>query len=250
MQIHLRFCTVLVFGVTALTLHASEEVDFNRDVRPILSDKCFACHGPDTGSREADLRLDQRDSSVMDRGGYQVVAPGQPSESELITRVRSDDEYEQMPPEDYGKTLSDAEIKTLVQWIEQGAEWQGHWSWVPAVRPVTPSVGNQDWVVNPVDAFILSRLEDESIEPSAVADRRVLARRLSFDLTGLPPTREQVQAFIQDGSPQAYEKFVDRLLESPHYGERMAMYWLDVVRYADTLGYHGDQERIVSPYRD
>jgi hypothetical protein len=237
-------------SLTAFGAHADDKIDFNRDVRPILSDKCFACHGPDNGSREADLRLDDRDSAVMDRGGYQVVAPGQPGKSELINRVRSDEDYERMPPDDFGKTLSDGDIKTLVRWIEQGAPWQGHWSWVPPIRPEVPKVANQTWVLNPVDAFILSGLESRSLKPSPVAGRRWLARRLSFDLTGLPPTLEQVNAFIHDGSPHAYERIVDRLLDSPHYGERMAMYWLDLVRYADTLGYHGDQERSVSPYRD
>ncbi len=243
MQITNRQFIVFLFCLFTVRLAAAEEIDFNRDVRPILSDKCFSCHGPDTESREAELRLDQRESAVMDRGGYQVVMAGQPDESELIARICSDDEYEQMPPEDFGKTLTDSEKQILIRWIEEGAVWQGHWSWVAPTRPNLPTVDDQTWVLNPVDAFILSRLEQEAIKPSAIADRRTLARRLAFDLTGLPPTFAQVESFVQDESPYAYEQFVDRLLDSPHYGERMAMYWLDLVRYADTLGYHGDQVR-------
>jgi hypothetical protein len=241
---------LLVFCWIAGPAVAAEGIEFNRDVRPILSDKCFACHGPDAESREADLRLDQRESAITDRGGYRVVSPGQPDQSELVHRIRSEDEYERMPPADFGKNLTDEEVEVLVGWIQQGADWKGHWAWVPPVRPEVPAVRNEHWVRNPIDAFILAQLEAEGIQPSPVANGRLLARRLTFDLTGLPPTFEQVATFTRDQSPQAYEQFVDRLLDSPHYGERMAMYWLDLVRYADTLGYHGDQERSVSPYRD
>ncbi len=241
---------LVVLWFVTLPPVAANQIDFNRDVRPILSDKCFSCHGPDTGSRQADLRLDERDDAIADRGGYQVVVPRNPGESELIKRVRSNDEYERMPPEDFGKSLTQDEVDILARWIEEGAAWQKHWSRIAPRRPQIPSVKDPTWVANPVDAFVLSRLERESIAPSTEADRRTLIRRLAFDLTGLPPTPDQVAAFVQDESPDAYEQLVDRLLESPQYGERLAMYWLDLVRYADTLGYHGDQQRSVSPYRD
>ncbi|MBD3673085.1 MAG: DUF1553 domain-containing protein [Planctomycetaceae bacterium] len=226
------------------------EIEFNRDIRPILSDKCFACHGPDANHREADLRLDERENAIQSRDGHRVITPGKPTMSELVARITADDEFTVMPPPESGKPLSKEEIEILKQWIAEGAEYQQHWSLIPPTRPEVPTVKNRDWVVTPIDAFILKRLEEEGVTPSEVADRRTLIRRLSFDLIGLPPTPEEVEAFVNDTSPAAYEQAVDRLLSSPHFGERLAIYWLDLVRYADTLGYHGDQVRSVSPYRD
>lgn len=226
------------------------EIEFNRDVRAILSDKCFACHGPDANHREADLRLDERESAILARDGHRAITPGKPEISELIVRITTDDEFSVMPPPESGKPLSKKEIATIRQWIAEGAKYQQHWSFISPSRPDLPSVKQQAWVETPVDAFILKRLEKEGVAPSEIADRRTLIRRLSFDLTGLPPTPKEVEAFVNDSSPDAYEKVVDRLLASPHFGERLAIYWLDLVRYADTLGYHGDQVRSVSPYRD
>ena len=244
-----RILFLIVLIVCPIGLFAGE-IEFNRDIRPILSDKCFACHGPDPSHREAELRLDDRESALLERDGHRAITPGKPELSELVARVTSTDEFSVMPPPDHGKPLTPDEIKTLKQWIVEGAEYQQHWSFIASTRPELPNVTNQSWVKTPIDTFVLHRLEAEGVQPSAPANRQTLLRRLSFDLTGLSPTPAQVAAFTNDQSPDAYEKMVDELLASPHYGERLAIYWLDLVRYADTLGYHGDQVRSVSPYRD
>ncbi|MEQ8787625.1 MAG: PSD1 and planctomycete cytochrome C domain-containing protein [Pirellulaceae bacterium] len=245
------FCALLalsslVVGSAAprATLAAAPRIEFNRDIRPILSDKCFACHGPDEKHREADLRLDTAE------GAKSAITAEKPEASELIARITSEDESERMPPSQSKKTLSPREIELLRQWVAQGAEYQPHWSFVPPRRGEAPAVKQAAWPAGDIDRFILARLEAEAITPSPEADKITLARRLAFDLTGLPPTPAEVRAFVQDESPDAYERLVDRLLDSPHYGERMAMYWLDLVRYADTVGYHGDQEHAITPYRD
>jgi mono/diheme cytochrome c family protein len=225
-------------------------VQFNRDVRPILADKCFACHGPDAAHREADLRFDDEAIAKADRDGSRAIAPGDPGASELIRRITSGDESERMPPAESGKELSESEIDTLRRWIEQGAEYQPHWSYIPPQRPPVPSVSDAAWPTSDIDNFILNRFAAEGLKPSSDADKVTLIRRLYFDLTGLPPAPADVEIFVNDRDPQAYERLVDRLLESPHYGERMAIYWLDLVRYANTVGYHGDQEHAISPYRD
>jgi hypothetical protein len=242
-------CVALPFPCRASD-DASSPIGFNRDVRPLLAEKCFTCHGPDKNKREADLRLDVRDSAVADRGGYQVIVPGNPDDSLLLDRVTSDDEDERMPPAGVGKSLSPRDVEILRAWIAQGAEYQPHWSFVPPQRPPLPTASRPDWVRNPIDLFILARLEQEGLAPSPDADRRTLIRRLAFDLTGLPPTPDAVDAFVADGSPSAYEQLVDQFLASEHFGERMATYWLDVVRYADSGGYHSDNERSVWLYRD
>ncbi len=223
-------------------------VDYNRDVRPILSDKCFFCHGPDSTHREADLRLDLENSAKADLGGYAAVVPGEAASSELIARITSADEP--MPPIDSGKQLTAEEIDTLRKWIDQGAEWSEAWTYVAPRRHAVPTVEDEEWPLNWVDRFVLSRLQAEQLQPSPTADRVTLLRRLYFDLVGLPPKPAEVAEFISDTSSDAYEKVVDRLLASPHYGERMAMYWLDLVRFADTVGYHGDQPHNIWPYRD
>lgn len=233
----------------AAELVVPQNVQFNRDVRPILADNCFACHGPDRNKREADLRLDIEEG-VFARAGEPVIRRGDPSASELLRRVRSEDPDERMPPPHTGKRLTEYQISVLERWIAQGATWQDHWSFIPPVRPAVPPVQDVSWIINPIDAFILSRLEQQGFGPAPEADRRTLIRRLYFDLLGFPPSPKEVEAFVNDSRPQAYEELVDRLLASQHYGERMAVYWLDVVRYADTAGYHSDNHRDIYPYRD
>ncbi len=229
---------------------ADRPVDFARDIRPLLSDKCFFCHGPDPNHREADLRLDVREDVFADRGGYAAVVPGKLDESELIARITSDDESMKMPPPDSHKELTAEQIALIKRWVEQGAEWKGHWAYDPLTRPAVPQVADGAWAIDPIDRFVLSRLNQEQLKPSDDADAITLVRRLHFDLVGLPPTPGEVDAFLADDSPAAYERLVDRLLARPEFGERMAVYWLDLVRYADTVGYHGDQVHNVQPYRD
>lgn len=224
----------------------SAEIDFNREIRPILSDKCFHCHGPDESTREADFRLDIHDDNLTE---YGIVTPGNLEESELWARVVSEDPDVMMPPPESHKPFTNKERQLIKNWIEQGAKWSDHWAYVAPVQVETPEVQNANWAKNPIDHFILSRLEHEGLAPAPQADAVTLLRRVSFDLTGLPPSPELSKWFLE--SPQArYEELVDRLLAQSAYGERMAIYWLDLVRYADTVGYHGDQVQTVSPYRD
>jgi hypothetical protein len=215
-------------------------VEFNRDVRPILSDNCFHCHGPDKNHRKAGLRLDLRDEALK----AEAIVPDKPDESELVARILSTDPDEVMPPPKSNKKLDARQKEILERWVQQGAEYQQHWSYEKPVKAQTPAGQNA------VDVLVRRRLAEIGLKPSPEADRRTLIRRLSSDLTGLPPTPEQVKAFVEDPSPDAYGRLVDRLLASPHYGERMAIGWLDVVRYADTIGYHSDTPRNVWPYRD
>ncbi|WP_428305776.1 PSD1 and planctomycete cytochrome C domain-containing protein [Lacipirellula sp.] len=230
---------------------ASDALQFNRDIRPILSDKCFACHGPEAASREGGFRLDQRESAVgeADSGSIPVV-PGQPDASELIARITSDDESLRMPPADSHKTLTPEEVDTLRRWIAQGAEWQQHWSFTAPVRPELPAVQHENWPRGPIDRFIVARLEQEQLAPVAEADRTTLLRRVTLDLTGLPPTPAEADAFLAENRPDAYERAVDKLLASPRYGEHMARFWLDAARYGDTHGLHLDNYREMWPYRD
>jgi hypothetical protein len=225
-------------------------VEFNRDIRPILAENCYACHGPDKKHRKAELRLDNEADALADREGHPAIAPGKLDKSELYQRITNEDETQRMPPEKVGKQLSPRQIALIGRWIEQGAKWQKHWSLIAPKRPELPAVGDTTWPGNAIDRFIRARLEQEGLKPSAEADRRTLIRRLAFDFTGLPPAPEEVDAFLADTSPEAYEKAVDRLLASKHYGERMALYWLDLVRYGDTGGYHSDNHRDISLYRD
>ena len=225
-------------------------VDFARDIQPLLSDNCFACHGPDAKQRKADLRLDTRDGALADLDGVSAVVPGKPSESELVARITTDDEDDLMPPPDSGKQLDAAQKALLQRWIADGAEYDLHWAYKPVARPAPPRVKNGSFVLNDIDRFVLAKLRGKGHEPAPESDRRTLIRRLSFDLTGLPPTWEQVQAFVTDLSPHAVGKLVDRLLASPQYGERMAVFWLDLVRYADTMGYHSDNEQTKPLYRE
>ncbi len=228
-----------------------ESVDYLRDIRPILSDACYACHGPDQESREAELRLDHQESALGESASGEIaIVPGKPEESELLRRIATDDAEEVMPPTDSGKSLKPAQVALIRRWIEQGADWQEHWSFVPPERPESPTVSDASWPRNAIDTFILLQLDRAKLKPSPEADKATLLRRVTFDLTGLPPTLEQLDAFLADESPNAYEHAVDRLLDSPHYGEHMARFWLDAARYGDTHGLHLDNYREMWPYRD
>ena len=225
-------------------------VQFNRHIRPILSESCFRCHGPDRRRRKARLRLDRKEGFSKKLEDSRVVVPGEPSRSELVRRIRSEDADEIMPPADSGKKLTARQKALLVAWVRQGAKWQGHWSFAPAVRPELPTTVDGSRMRNPIDPFVLARLTEEGLEPSPEADRTTLIRRLSFDLTGLPPSLEEIDAFLADETASAYERVVDRLLASGRYGERMAMEWLDAARYADSHGYSLDRRRVMWPWRD
>ncbi|MGE3314042.1 MAG: PSD1 and planctomycete cytochrome C domain-containing protein [Planctomycetaceae bacterium] len=229
-----------------------EVIEFNRDIRPILSDRCFACHGPDKNKREAELRLDTREGLLGVDGHPGTVVPGKLDASELWRRVTSESPEERMPPAKFGKELSEQERALLRRWIEQGGKWEGHWAFQPITRPQPPPVEatKSAFRRNDVDNFILETLDQHQLSPSPEADRGVLLRRVTLDLTGLPPTTQELDAFLADKSTDAYEKVVDRLLATPQYGERMAMWWLDLVRYADSVGYHGDQTVNIWPFRD
>ena len=227
-----------------------DRIEFNRDVRPILSDNCFKCHGFDKKHREGDRRLDTRDGALADNEGVRAIVPGKLGESDAHVRIHSTDKDEKMPPPDSGKKLTARQIAILDKWIGQGAEYQQHWAYIVPVRPAVPPAGDAAFVKNPIDALVLARQRELGLAHAAEADRATLIRRVSLDLIGLPPTPAEGDAFVADQSPDAYEKLVDRLLASPAYGERMAIGWLDLVRYADTVGYHSDNPRNVWPYRD
>ena len=236
----------LLLATAPMTAGAEGPVEFNRDIRPILSENCFHCHGPDKRHREAGLRLDDRQAALA----KEAFVPGQADASELVARVLSGDPDEVMPPPESTKVLTPSQKALLKRWVEEGAKYQAHWAYEPIRRPIVPPVKDSNWVKNPIDAFILATLESKGLKPSPEADRRTLLRRVSLDLIGLPPTPEEVRSFEADASPGAYEKVVDRLLASPHYGERMSVPWLDLARFADTVGYHGDQNQHIFPYRD
>ncbi|MGQ0633564.1 MAG: DUF1553 domain-containing protein [Planctomycetaceae bacterium] len=226
-------------------------VQFGRDIRPILSDVCFKCHGPDKETRQADLRLDVRDAAFAEReSGAPAIVPGRPDASELYLRITAHDPAERMPPESSEKSLSPAHIALFRQWIAEGARWEEHWAFVPPRATTPPAVQNEPWVRNAIDRFVLNRLEAEGLQPAPEADKRRLIRRVTLDLTGLPPTPAQVDAFLADESPAAYESLVDSLLSSSRFGERMALDWLDAARYADTHGYTFDTERFMWRWRD
>ena len=227
------------------------EVHFNRDIRPILSNYCFTCHGPDEGTRETDLRFDVEETAYAELdSGVRAIVPGDLKKSELYYRISSDDADIRMPPEDFNKQLNERQVALIKKWIEDGAKWEPHWNQVQPQRGEVPAPVAEWKPANPIDNFIHARLKDEGVSPAEQADKRTLIRRLYFDLTGLPPTPEEVAAFESDESPDAYEKVVDRLLASQQYGERMAVWWLDLVRYADSIGYHSDNPRDVWMYRD
>jgi hypothetical protein len=242
-----RYLTVLAVATLAVgDALGAPALEFNRDIRPILSDNCFHCHGPDKSNRKAKLRLDDRDAAI-EKG---AIVPGKPGESELVKRILNTDPDDLMPPPESHKKLTPAQKEMLKQWIAAGAKYEPHWSYTQVRRTEPSAVKDRAWPKNAVDNFILHSLEAKKLKPSSEADKQTLIRRLSLDLTGLPPTPEQIETFVTDKSPKAYEKLVDSLLASPHYGERMAVPWLDLVRFSDTVGYHGDQNQNIFPYRD
>ncbi len=241
---------VLVASMLVGDSPAWAEVDFGRDVRPILSNYCFKCHGPDEEKREADLRLDIAEDATADRGGYQAIVPGDATASAVIERIETADADLRMPPADSGLKLAPRQIELLRQWIQQGARYEQHWAFRPIQRPPLPVSTSSDWVRNPIDCFVLARQQEAGVAPTAEADRATLIRRVYLDLLGLPPTPEQVDRFVQDIAPDAYGRMVEQVLAGPRYGERWGRHWLDQARYADTNGYTIDSERSIWPYRD
>jgi hypothetical protein len=236
---------VTVFGITAC-VHGQAKPQYNRDIRPILAENCFACHGPDSASRKAGLRLDQREAAVAAK----AIIPGKPDQSLLIQRVFHTDLAEVMPPPKTHKKLTPAQKETLKRWIASGADYQPHWSFIAPTRPPLPPVKDAKWVRNPIDRFILAELEKHGLTPAPEADRRTLARRVSLDLTGLPPDPADVEVMVNDSSPDWYERYVAKMLASPHWGEHRGRFWLDAARYADTHGIHFDNYREIWTYRD
>jgi hypothetical protein len=245
------FARILMFLAIGKIAGADSPVRFNRDVLPILSNNCFACHGPDASARKAGLRLDAEDvAKKATASGVIPIVAGNVGASEVARRIATVDPKDQMPPLDSGKKLSDRDREMIRQWIADGAAWQKHWALIPPERPVLPEVSNASWVRNPIDRFVLARLEVDGVEPSPEADRYTLIRRVSLALTGLPPSPADIESFANDPNPQSYDALVDRLLATPRYGEHMARYWLDMARYADTNGYAADIGRTMWRYRD
>jgi hypothetical protein len=248
----MRILSAISVCVCALPAWAAEDrIEFNRDVRPILSNNCYLCHGPDAKQRQAGLRLDRREDALKPlESGLAAIVPGDVSKSELLTRIHATNPDVMMPPVSSGKALSLAERETLTKWIAQGAEYQGHWSFLPPRRHEPPPITRDGFTRNAIDRFVLVRLQSEGLEPAPETERSVLLRRVTLDLTGLPPTLEEIDAFVRDTSPNAYEKVVQRLLDSPRFGEHFGRIWLDAARYGDTHGLHFDNERSLWPYRD
>jgi hypothetical protein len=254
-QLMLRLASALILLPVSLgfaaAAPASTSIDFNRDIQPILSENCFHCHGPDRAQRKGDLRLDEEKDAKADHGGTTAIVPGKSADSELIRRIFSDDPDDVMPTPKSNRKLTTQQKELLKRWIDEGAKWGEHWAFVAPVKPAVPQIANRkSQITNPIDAFVLAKLEQEKLAPSPTAPKETLIRRVTLDLTGLPPTPEEIDAFLQDASPQAYERVVDRLLKSPRYGERMAWDWLDSARYSDTNGFQGDPERTMWPWRD
>ncbi|HWL08401.1 MAG TPA: DUF1549 domain-containing protein, partial [Planctomicrobium sp.] len=240
--------------VAAEKVASEKTIDFNRDIRPILFNNCIKCHGPDEAERHGGgdhgLRLDTFEGATEDLDGSAAVTPGDPDKSELIARITSDDPDLVMPPASSGKKLTEGEVTLLRRWIAEGGTFSKHWSYSKPARPELPEVRQTDWPRNPIDRFILSRLEQEQLPPSPELERAALARRVSLDLTGLPPTRDELERFLTDQRTDAYERFVDQLLSKPGFGEHWAHQWLDLARYADSAGYADDPARIIWRYRD
>ena len=254
LRLHLLL-PILMSSTISVTTQAADSplpatISFNRDIRPILSNLCYHCHGPDKTKREADLRFDTRDGLFAKKTDHHIVSPGKPASSELYRRITSDEAEQRMPPADSGLSLSPRQAQLIQKWIAQGATWQPHWSFIPPTRPRLPKVSRPEWTRNAIDHFILARLDRENLSPSPETDRTTLLRRLHLDLTGLPPTPRRILAFLEDTRPDAYQREVDRLLASPRTGEHLAVNWLDAARYADTSGYQNDGPRSMWRWRD
>ncbi|PYK97543.1 MAG: hypothetical protein DME19_15905, partial [Verrucomicrobia bacterium] len=256
-RLRLPTSLLLVWEISAFAAAPSDRVssvkatvNFSRDILPVLSDNCFQCHGPDEKARKAKLRLDTQEGAFRVKDGNAVIVSGKSAESDLFRRITAVDPDDLMPPPDSNHKLTPQQIELVKRWIDQGAKWGRHWAFDPIGAPTPPGVKNKHWPINEIDRFVLARLEEEKLGPAPEADRERLLRRLTFDLTGLPPAPAEIDAFLADKSSNAYERVVDRLLNSPRYGERMASHWLDLARYADTYGYQMDAPRPVWPYRD
>ena len=228
-----------------------KRINYSRDIRPILSNTCYKCHGPDEKQRKAGLRLDKKEGAYARlESGDMAIVPGSSAKSAVWQRLTAKDPDVRMPPADSGKTIAPEQIELIKRWIDEGGEFHGHWSLLPPQHAAAPPVQHPELARNPIDRFVLSRLDDEGLAPSPQADKTTLIRRVTLDLTGLPPSLGDVDRFLADQSPNAYEKLVDRLLDSPQYGEQMTRYWLDAARYGDSHGMHLDNERSIWPYRD
>ncbi|HVX48888.1 MAG TPA: DUF1549 domain-containing protein, partial [Chitinophagaceae bacterium] len=245
---------VIIFITSCHSGNGSNEVSYNFDIRPILSDKCFACHGPDANKRKAHLRLDIGDSAyapLQETKGAFAIVPGKPGESELYKRITSTDPTYQMPvPDSHLGLLTEDQVALFKKWIEQGAKYERHWAFTPPKKVPLPEVDDKKWVKNEIDYFTLAKMEEKGLKPNEEADKERLLKRISLDITGLPPSIEMMDKFLNDKSPDAYEKMVDQLLASNAYGEKMAVHWLDVARYADSYGYQDDNIRTQWPWRD
>ncbi len=229
------------------------EVNFNFDVKPILSDKCYTCHGPDDKARQANLRLDIQDGfykSLEDNPNHYVINKNNPNESEILKRINSENSIYVMPPPESNLTLSEKEKQILKKWVSQGGKWEQHWAYTKPELPKVPEIKNKDWATNEIDFFISNKLESKGMTPSNLEEKEILIRRAYFDIIGLPPSLDEIDNFISDKSENAYEKVIDKLLMSEAYGERMAAIWMDLSRYGDSHGYQDDQERIMWPWRD
>ena len=247
----MKFLPIVCFSMSLHAASAADSLRYSRDIRPILSDNCFACHGPDKDNRKGDLRLDLREAAITPaKSGDRAIVPGKVDESTLVARILTDDEDDLMPPLKSHKKISAAQKDILKRWVAEGAVYEKHWAFELPQRATLPAVKTAGWVRNPIDGFVLAGLEKVGLQPAAEADRRTMARRLSLDLTGLPPKPEEVEAFVNDKSPDAYEKLVKRLMDSPQWGEHRGRYWLDAARYGDTHGIHHDAYREMWPYRD
>ena len=243
---------LLTFAAFAApTKSAPKKLRYNQDIRPILAENCFSCHGPDSASRRAGLRLDRFAEAIAAREDGAAIVPGDPVASLLVQRIlKPENDPMRMPPVEGHKSLSPEQKATILQWIADGAQYEKHWAYIPPHRSALPAVKNTKWIRNPIDRFVLAKMEASGLQPAPEADRRTLIRRLSLDLTGLPPKPEDVEKFVIDKDPNAYEKLVDRYIADPHWGEHRGRYWLDAARYADTHGIHFDNYREMWSYRD
>ncbi|MGK0184737.1 MAG: mono/diheme cytochrome c family protein, partial [Verrucomicrobiales bacterium] len=247
-----QLLVLVTFSLLESALGETKQVDFNRDIRPVLSENCIACHGPDEKAREAGLRLDTFEGATADNDGVRALVPGDPAASALVGRIHHTDPDEIMPPPKSHKKLTAAQKALLAKWIEQGGEYDAHWAFVSPEKQELPAISEPqwEWGHNPIDQFVAAYLIERGLRPSEEASKETLIRRVTFDLTGLPPTPAEVDTFLGDDSPLAYEELVDRLLASRHYGERMALAWMDASRYGDTSVMHADGPRYMWPWRD